>query len=163
MNILLEYEVQYNIFLSYGEWVWVSPGLKSLFGSITNMIVYLCIVKPLNVMKLKKTFYLLREKSFVNDNVLDVGVFIEKIVLTTESEDFKEFTKSCIQRSTEEMFEVYIDNFRFYFKDELENESVEDEQFMVYNNILLDEDQYKMLMKQTEDIPLREVLVNELG
>ena len=42
---------------------------------------------------MKKTFYLITEKNYNNNNKLDVGTFIEKIILSTDTEDFKEFSK----------------------------------------------------------------------
>ena len=37
-----------------------------------------------------------------------------------------------------------------------------EEEYQIYKHLLLDEEQYEMLMKQMKDIPTREVLVNEL-
>ena len=113
---------------------------------------------------MNKTFYLITEKNFINDNVLDVGVFIEKIVLSTESEDYKEFSKDSFQGTTKEMFENYENHFIFHFEDVLreQRQNSHFEECQIYKHLLLDESQYQMLTKQMKDIPTRNVSVNEL-
>lgn len=116
-------------------------------------------------MKLKKTYYLITQKSFDNNNILDVGVFIEKIILSTESEDFKSYWEFLPNENMEEVFQRYEEEFNFYYHDVLRKECKDSlsGEFMIYSHLLMDEDQFKSLMKQTEDIPLRGVLVTELG
>jgi hypothetical protein len=121
-------------------------------------------LRILNDNDMTKTFYLLTEKNFLNDNILDVGTFIEKIILSTDSEDFKEFSKESFKGTLKEMFDNYENHFMFNFNDVLREQRKQShlEEFQLYKHLLLDEEQYEMLMKQMKDIPTREVLVNEL-
>ena len=121
-------------------------------------------LRVLNDNDMKKTFYLITEKNFLNDNTLNVGVFIEKIILSTDSEDFKEFSKESFGETLKEVFDNYENIFWFNFNDMLKEQrkKSQEEEYQIYKHLLLDEEQYKMLMKQTKDIPTREVLVNEL-
>ena len=121
-------------------------------------------LRVLNDNDMKKTFYLLTEKNYNNNNTLDVGVFIEKIILSTDSEDFKEFSKESFEGTLKEMFDNYENHFMFNFDDVLREQRKQShfEEYQIYKHLLLDEEQYEMLMKQTKDIPTREVLVNEL-
>lgn len=114
---------------------------------------------------MEKTFYLLSQKNFINnENILDVAVFIEKIIISSDSEDYKEFIADIPKGTTEEMFANYENHFLFYFDDVLRQERKRShfEEFQIYNHLMLDEEQYNMLMKQTKDIPRREIFVNEL-
>jgi hypothetical protein len=113
---------------------------------------------------MKKVFYLITEKNYNNDNTLDVGTFIEKIILSTDSEDFKEFSKESFGETLKEVFDNYENIFWFNFNDMLEEQRKKslEEEYQIYKHLLLDEEQYEMLMKQMKDIPTREVLVNEL-
>jgi hypothetical protein len=113
---------------------------------------------------MKKVFYLITEKNYNNDNTLDVGTFIEKIILSTDSEDFKEFSKESFGETLKEVFNNYENIFWFNFNDMLEEQRKKslEEEYQIYKHLLLDEEQYEMLMKQMKDIPTREVLVNEL-
>jgi hypothetical protein len=113
---------------------------------------------------MKKTYYLLTEKNFLNDNILDVGTFIEKIILSTDSEDFKEFSKESFKGTLKEIFDNYENHFWFNFNDMLKEQRKKslEEECQIYKHLLLGEEQYEMLMKQMKDIPTREVLVNEL-
>jgi hypothetical protein len=121
-------------------------------------------LRVLNVNDMKKTFYLLTKKNYNNDNTLDVGVFIEKIILSTDSEDFKEFSKESFEGTLKEVFNNYENIFWFNFNDMLKEQrkKSQEEEYQIYKHLLLDEEQYEMLMKQTKDIPTREVLVTEL-
>ena len=121
-------------------------------------------LRVLNDNDMKKTFYLLTEKNYNNDNTLDVGVFIEKIILSTDSEDFKEFSKESFGETLKEVFDNYENIFWFNFNDMLKEQrkKSQEEEYQIYKHLLLDEEQYEMLMKQTKDIPTREVLVTEL-
>mgnify|MGYP006280697961 FL=1 len=115
---------------------------------------------------MRKSFYLISEKSFINNNILDVGVFIEKIILDSDSEDFKSFWdmgNPISDFDLKQKFDTYVEDFIFNFDDVLKNERKQsiDEEFMIYSHLLIDEDQYNMLMKQTTNIPIREVLVNQ--
>ena len=113
---------------------------------------------------MKKTYYLLTEKNYNNNNTLDVGTFIEKIILSTDTEDFKEFSKESFGETLKEVFDNYENIFWFNFNDMLEEQRKKslEEEYQIYKHLLLDEEQYEMLMKQMKDIPTREVLVNEL-
>ena len=113
---------------------------------------------------MKKTYYLLTEKNYNNDNTLDVGTFIEKIILSTDTEDFKEFSKESFGETLKEVFDNYENIFWFNFNDMLKEQRKKslEEEYQIYKHLLLDEEQYEMLMKQMKDIPTREVLVNEL-
>jgi len=114
---------------------------------------------------MEKTFYLLTEKNFNNnENILDVAVFIEKIILSSDSEDFKEFSKESFGETLKEVFDNYENIFWFNFNDMLKEQRKKslEEEFQIYNHLVLDEEQYEMLMKQTKDIPTREIFVNEL-
>jgi len=113
---------------------------------------------------MKKTFYLITEKNYNNNNTLDVGTFIEKIILSTDSEDFKEFSKESFGETLKEVFDNYENIFMFNFNDVLreQRKKSHEEEYQIYKHLLLDEEQYEMLMKQMKDIPTREVLVNEL-
>jgi len=113
---------------------------------------------------MKKTFYLITEKNYNNNNKLDVGTFIEKIILSTDTEDFKEFSKESFGETLKEVFDNYENIFWFNFNDMLKEQRKKslEEGFQIYKHLLLDEGQYEMLMKQMKDIPTREVLVNEL-
>ena len=121
-------------------------------------------LRVLNDNDMKKTFYLLTEKNYNNDNTLNVGVFIEKIILSTDSEDFKEFSKESFGETLKEVFDNYENIFWFNFNDMLKEQrkKSQEEEYQIYKHLLLDEEQYEMLMKQTKDIPTREVLVTEL-
>ena len=113
---------------------------------------------------MKKIFYLITEKNYNNDNTLDVGTFIEKIILSTDSEDFKVFSKESFGETLKEVFNNYENIFWFNFNDMLKEQRKKslEEEYQIYKHLLLDEEQYEMLMKQMKDIPTREVLVNEL-
>lgn len=114
---------------------------------------------------MKKTFYLITEKNYNNNNnKLDVGTFIEKIILSTDTEDFKEFSKESFGETLKEVFDNYENIFWFNFNDMLKEQrkQSQEEEYQIYKHLLLDEEQYEMLMKQMKDIPTREVLVNEL-
>jgi len=113
---------------------------------------------------MKKVFYLITEKNYNNDNTLDVGTFIEKIILSTDSEDFKVFSKESFGETLKEVFDNYENIFMFNFNDVLreQRKKSHEEEYQIYKHLLLDEEQYEMLMKQMKDIPTREVLVNEL-
>ena len=113
---------------------------------------------------MKKTFYLITEKNYNNNNKLDVGTFIEKIILSTDTEDFKEFSKESFGETLKEVFDNYENIFMFNFNDVLreQRKKSHEEEYQIYKHLLLDEEQYEMLMKQMKDIPTREVLVNEL-
>lgn len=120
---------------------------------------------------MNKTFYLFTQKNYISKengkSTLDVGVFIEKIILSTESEDFKEYLKEVPTErkdDIESIFDEYENYFIFYYEDQLKNErkSSHFEEIQIYSHLLLSEQEYMFLMKQTEDIPTREVLVNEL-
>jgi hypothetical protein len=62
------------------------------------------------------------------------------------------------------MFNNYENIFWFNFNDMLKEQRKKslEEEYQIYKHLLLDEEQYEMLMKQMKDIPTREVLVNEL-
>jgi hypothetical protein len=113
---------------------------------------------------MKKVFYLITEKNYNNNNTLDVGTFIEKIILSTDSEDFKVFSKESFGETLKEVFNNYENIFWFNFNDMLEEQRKKslEEEYQIYKHLLLDEEQYEMLMKQMKDIPNREILVNEL-
>jgi hypothetical protein len=113
---------------------------------------------------MKKTYYLLTEKNFNNNKIIDVGVFIEKIILSTDSEDFKEFSKEYLGDTLKDNFNHYDNMFMYHIHDVLEEQrkQSQEEEYQIYRHLLLDEEQYEMLMKQMKDIPTREVLVNEL-
>jgi len=113
---------------------------------------------------MKKVFYLITEKNYNNNNTLDVGTFIEKIILSTDTEDFKEFSKESFGETLKEVFDNYENIFMFNFNDVLreQRKKSHEEEYQIYKHLLLDEEQYEMLMKQMKDIPTREVLVNEL-
>jgi hypothetical protein len=113
---------------------------------------------------MKKVFYLITEKNYNNDNTLDVGTFIEKIILSTDSEDFKVFSKESFGETLKEVFNNYENIFWFNFNDMLKEQrkKSQEEEYQIYKHLLLDEEQYEMLMKQMKDIPTREILVNEL-
>ena len=128
------------------------------------MLLYLRSINHQKQSNLKKTFYLITEKNYNNDNTLDVGVFIEKIILSTESEDFKEFSKDCPQETLKEMFDNYENHFIFSFDNVLreQRQNSHFEEYQIYSHLLLNETQYQMLTKQMKEIPTREVSVNEL-
>ena len=117
---------------------------------------------------MKKNYYLITQKSFNNDNIIDVGTFIEKIVLSTESEDFKMYWNSLTEnkfRTMESVFKTYDEEFFFNLDDTLRKERKESwlTEYVIYKHLVLTEDEYLMLMKQTEDIPEREVMVINMG
>jgi hypothetical protein len=118
---------------------------------------------------MKKIYYLLTEKNFIGrengKNVLDLGVFIEKIVLSTESEDFKVFSENTILKTKEDIFRCYVDLFMLCFSDMLfeERKKSDEEEFQIYNHLLMDEEQFTRILKPTIDVPIREVSVFELS
>ena len=129
------------------------------------VILFYCLIKS---NEMKKSFYLISEKSFINNNILDVGVFIEKIILDSDSEDFKSFWdmgNPISDFDLKQKFDTYVEDFIFNFDDVLKNERKQsiDEEFMIYSHLLIDEDQYNMMMKQTTNIPIRKVLVNQFS
>jgi hypothetical protein len=136
---------------------------KKRLGKMKN-ILYLRSINHQKQSNLKKTFYLITEKNYNNDNTLDVGTFIEKIILSTESEDFKEFSKESPKGTLKETFDNYENHFMFYFDDVLreQRQNSHFEEYQIYKHLLLDETQYEMLTKQMKDIPTRKVSVNEL-
>jgi hypothetical protein len=138
-------------------------GSKKRFGKM-KIILYLRSINHQKQSNLKKTFYLITEKNYNNDNTLDVGTFIEKIILSTESEDFKEFSKESPKGTLKETFDNYENHFMFYFDDVLreQRQNSHFEEYQIYKHLLLDEEQYEMLTKQMKDIPTRKVSVNEL-
>ena len=71
---------------------------------------------------MKKTFYLITEKNYNNNNKLDVGTFIEKIILSTDTEDFKEFSKESFGETLKEVFDNYENIFWFNFNDMLKEQ-----------------------------------------
>ncbi len=173
----LDHSQRHN-FLGFTFTKWCTG--TEIYLDIMSLVVYLC--SKLNEMKntLTKTYYLITQKTFNNNNnVICLGTFIEKIVLSTDSEDFKtyvysvsdveyddfkEYYNSMSDEEFERSFSFYDDEFFENFHEELEKEKKDKqyEELTIYSQMLISEEEYNDLTKQMENIPIREVSVNEM-
>ncbi len=108
----------------------------------------------------KLIFYVVTNRDVVtSNNEIDLGVSLEKIVLSSDSEDFKSYCGG----DDLDLWEDYVDDFIFHFNKTLENEKTMEGRLWVYDSILLWETQYKMLSRlMKQDVVEREVNVCEL-
>lgn len=110
---------------------------------------------------MKQVFYVIQKCEVINsDNKIDIGVRLEKVTLSSESEDYKNF---CGSQSVEGMWESYIDEFYFKFSNELEKEESMEGELWVYESVLLWEKEYDMLSSlMNQEVVEREVKICEL-
>jgi hypothetical protein len=98
-----------------------------------------------------KVFYVIKSREVENEKGFkDVGITIDKIVLSTESEDFKMYWKLSKEKNIEYVWEGYIDDFLESLSIDMEKEmdkSRELENSWIWDYLLLWERQYEMLKK----------------
>lgn len=111
---------------------------------------------------MKQVFYVIQKREFINsDNKIDIGVRLEKVILSSESEDYKNFCGSEDCESSW-MWESYIDEFLPKLTKELEEEESNEGELWVYESVILWEEQYKMLSSlMNQEIVEREVKICE--